>query len=183
MGRKSSISRMPPKAKRRVQQLIREDRHTLDEMIEILEREFPSEAPSRSALHRYRVSAEQMAQRMREIDQVAEVLVSELGENPNEKAGQLLVQAVTTATVDVALRAQDSDEPMDVKSVGQLARAARNVMEARQRSQKERMEIERLAREQQLEEQKTRLESVAKKRGMTAEAAETIRREILGVKS
>ncbi|MCP1375379.1 phage protein Gp27 family protein [Dyella lutea] len=153
MPRPSTIKRLPPEQRRYLEKLIREDRHTLDEMRDLVRAKFPqAQAPSRSALGRYSQQVSELAGRMRDIQAAGTALVSELGEDPNDRGGQLLVQAVTTLATHAALKATDDDAEISIKEVGELARGARAVLQARKMSLAERQEIARVAREQAAEE-------------------------------
>ena len=55
---------------------------------------------------------------MREIQIASQVLVSEFGEDVDDKAGALLSQAVTTLATGVALRSNDNDE-ISIQEVGE----------------------------------------------------------------
>ncbi|WP_235582752.1 phage protein Gp27 family protein, partial [Pseudomonas aeruginosa] len=95
MGRKSSIDKLPPDVRSFIERSLRENRLTLDELIEQLQERFPGkEKPSRSAIGRYKVSFDEMTRRLREQQAMASLLVEELGENPDERAGALLVQSI-----------------------------------------------------------------------------------------
>lgn len=183
MPRQSSIKRLPADHRNYLERLIREDRHTLDEILDLVRERFPSASvPSRSAVGRYSQHVTELAGRMRDIQAAGTALVTELGEDPNDRAGQLLVQAVTTLATHAALKATDADaEDLSIKEIGMLARGARNVLEARKMSLAERQEIARTAREQMQAEQAEALKDVVKAGGLTAGAAETIRKQILGL--
>lgn len=182
MPRPNSIKRLPPEQRRYIERLLREDRYTLDEILGEVRAKFPAaHAPSRSALGRYSQQVGELAGRMRDIQAAGTALVAELGEDPNDRGGQLLVQAVTTLATHAALKATDADAEVSIKQVGELARGARAVLQARKMSLAERQEVARLAREQLQAEQAERLTEVAKTTGMTASTAETIRRQILGM--
>jgi hypothetical protein len=180
MPRKPVISRLPAEQRSYVEKLLREDRLTLDEMIAAIAAQFPSDVPSRSSLHRYQLSQRQVTDRMKAQDLAARAIVAELGENPDERAGALLVQAVTTAATDVALRMNEADDTT-IEDVRKLARAAKDTIQARQSSLKERQTIEAAARERLVREQNEKLASIEKKKGMSPEVANQIRREILGI--
>ena len=182
MPRASTIKRMPPKERAYLEKLIREDRWTLDELRDKVRAQFPdATAPSRSALGRYTQQVGELAGRMRDIQAASTALVSELGEDPNDRAGQLLVQAVTTLATDAALKANNPDDGVSIKQVGELARGARAILQARKMSMQERQEIARVARESLQAEQAEALKSVVKAGGMTAATADTIKRQILGM--
>src|SRR5690625_7894001 len=96
MGRKSTVDKLDPAVRKHIERPLRENRLTLDELIEDLQGTFPSaEHTRRSALGRYRQNIEVMMQSMREQESMARILVEELGENPDEKTGGLMVQGST----------------------------------------------------------------------------------------
>lgn len=179
MGRKSSVARLEPAARKYLEKLLREDRHTLDELLAALRAKFPAADVSRSGLHRYRASLEEMMGRMREIDTAATALVSELGEGVGDKAGALLAQAVTTLATNAALNAHSED--VSIKEVAELARAARAAMQARTMSLKEREAVEEAARRKLLAEQEANLQEVAKAQGMDESQVDFWRRKFLGI--
>jgi len=183
MARKSSVKKLPPAARAHLERLLREDRLTLDEMIDDLRQHFPSEdAPSRSAVHRYQANFAELTSRMREIEDGARAMIGELGEGIGDRAGALLAQAVTTLAANAALSAH-GDKDVSIKEVAQLARAAKAAMEARTMSLKERRAIEQDARERLQREQEANLQEVAQAQGMDADQVEFWRKKVLGMAS
>lgn len=182
MGRKSAVSRLEPAARKYLEKLIRDDRHTLDELLDALRAKFPAAEVSRSGIHRYRAGFEEMMGRMREIEAASVALVDELGEGVGDKAGALLTQAVTTLATNVALNANGADAKVSIKEVGELARAARAAMQARTMSLKEREAIEEHARRKLLAEQQDNLEKRAKSQGMSKDQVDFWIKEFLGVR-
>lgn len=181
MGRKSTIDKLPPQIKSRIEKHMRENRLTLDEIIHDLQQQFPEAAkPSRSALGRYRQSMEEIVGRMRDMQAAAEFVVGELGEDVNDKAGALMAQSVTTLLANISLQANDPDSKISVKDAGELARAARAVMQARTMSIKERQLVEEAARKKLLQEQEQRLAEVRGADGMSEELENRIRGILLG---
>ncbi|WP_103035218.1 phage protein Gp27 family protein [Castellaniella caeni] len=180
MARKSTVKRLPDEVRRHLERRLREDRLTLDELIDDLQEHFPNtQAPSRSALHRYRANFDEMAGRMREIEAASTALVGELGEDVGERAGQLLAQAVTTLATNAALQAHSDD--VSITEIGKLARAAKAAMEARTLSRKEREAIEQAVRERLLREQDENLQEIAKAQGMDESQVDFWRRKFLGI--
>lgn len=180
---RSSISRLPPEQKTHVERLLREGRLTLDEMIAELQAAFPG-APaaevSRSALHRYEQGFAELTARMREIEQISQTVVGELGEGIGDKAGALLAQAITTLATNAALKAHEKED-VSIDEIRKLAVAARNAMETQRVGVNVRKTIAAEARERLLREQTDALDKVVKTGGLSAEAAEDIRRKILGI--
>lgn len=159
MGRKSTIKRLEPEARKHLEKLLREDRHTLDELLVAMRERFPNAEVSRSALHRHRQGYEELVKGMREQQAIASLVVSELGENPDDKAGALLVQTITTLTNQVALTAAGEGE-VDVETVRKLARAAKDVIAARRVDRQERLAIRQEARDELLAEQEARFDAL-----------------------
>jgi len=182
MGRKSSIERAPEEVRATIDKLIRQGRFTLDEMRDyVREKHGEAVTPARSSLHRYTVQQEAMLEKMRGIDAAARVVVEELGESPDDRAGALLVQSITTLATDAALRAQLDGEEPSIEEVRKLARAARDVISARTMSLKERQAIEQQARERLQREQREKLDTLVKTSGLSADTAKTLREQILGI--
>lgn len=179
-GTPSRIRRMPAEQRGFVEKLLREDRHTLDEMLAVIRDRWPEAAVSRSGLHRYKAGFDELAGRMREIDRAAQALVGELGEGIGDRAGALLANAVTTLATNAALRAQENPD-IAVEDVRKMAVAAKNALDTRRLSLAERRTIAQEAREALLREQSKALESVVKSNGLSAETADALRRQLLGV--
>lgn len=180
MGNKSSIDKLPQEVRSHIEKRLRENQLTLDELINDLQTHFPTNNnPSRSALGRYKQNFDQLAARLREQDAMARLLVEELGENPDERAGALLVQSVTTLTTHAAFAAQQEEE-VDIEGVRKLARAAKDVIQARKLSREERKQIEKDAREKLIAEQEEKLESMRGTDGMSEQLETRIRKILLG---
>lgn len=179
-ARKSTITRLPEEQRAFIERLIREDRLTLSEMIEAIRAQFPDASVSRSSLHRYTLPIRELSERMREIDVASRVLVEELGENPDERAGALLCQSITTLATHAALRAQ-VDEDTSIEDVRKLARASKDVISARSASLKERQAIEQAAREKLVREQRGKLEALGKTGAVSPETLAIVMKAAYGL--
>lgn len=180
MARKSTVDKLDPAVRSHIERCLRENRLTLDELIGDLQAKFPTQdKPSRSALGRYRQSFETMVSRMREQETMARILVEELGENPDDRAGGLMVQSLTTLVNQAVFRAQD-DEEIDIDDVRKLARAAKDALQARRASLDERKQIERDARERLIVEQEQKLTEMRGTDGMSEQLEDRIRKILLG---
>lgn len=179
MARKSSIQKLSLEQRSHIERRLRENQLTLDELVADLQSTFPDQnKPSRSALGRYRQNFDVMVERLREQETMSRLLVAELGENPDDRAGALMVQALTTLVNQAVFNAQGED--LDIDDVRKLARAAKDAIQARQASLKERLAIEQAAREKLLAEQKEKLAAMPAKGGVTEETKQAIR-EALGI--
>jgi hypothetical protein len=180
MARKSTVDKLAPDVRSHIERALRENRLTLDELITDLQQAFPAEEkPSRSALGRYRQQFDVMVERMREQETMSRLLVSELGENPDDRAGALMVQSLSVL-VNSALADAQEDQELAVDDIRKLARATKDAIQARSASLKERQAIEAAAREKLLAEQKEKLAAMPSKGGVTEETKQAIR-EALGI--
>lgn len=179
MARKSSIDTLSASQRSHIEKRLRENQLTLDGLIADLRHHFPSEnKPSRAALGRYSQKFDAMVERMREQETMSRMLVSELGENPDDKAGALIVQSLSILVNDTLSDAHDKD--LAIADICKLARAAKDTIHARSASLKERQAIEAAAREKLLAEQKEKLAAMPSKGGVTEETKQAIR-EALGI--
>lgn len=175
-----SVDRTPENMRKIIDRMLASNRMTPDELRAHLVALYPTEkVPSRSALYRYKGSMEELTGRMRDMQLAAEAIVADLGENPDDKAGALMVQAITSLAAHAALEANAPDSKVGIDDIRKLARAARDVITARSLSLKEREQIERMAREKLQREQIERLDNIVKSGGLTAAMAEDVRRKIL----
>lgn len=185
MGRKSSIARAPEEVRATIDKLIRQGRLTLDEIRDYVAAQHGEDAaPSRSALGRYTKAQEAMLDKMRGIDAAARVVVEELGESPDDRAGALLVQSITTLATDASLRAhaaKPGEEP-SIEEVRKLARAAKDVIGARKVNRQEREQIARAAREKLLAEQAEKFDRAAKSGKYDQATLARIREEVYGLR-
>jgi hypothetical protein len=180
MGRKSTIDKLEPEVRTHIEKRLRENRLTLDELILDLQTQFPGEEkPSRSAIGRYRQGFNELRKKMMEQDALSRALVEELGENPDDKAGALMMQSVTTLMNHVTMNAQEDPE-LAIDDVRKLARAAKDVIAARTLSRQERVQIRRDAQAEQLKEQEARLEEMRGTDGMSTQMEDRIRGILLG---
>lgn len=177
MGRKSSLDLVSKEAQDLVMRHFRENRLTIDEIRDDVRLKFPDEkTPSRSSIGRKRQGFDEMTKSMREIDSASRALVAELGEDFDDRGGALLAQAVTTLATNVAFqRLQDEPQELDIGDVLKLARTARAAQEARVLSLKERVQIEKIAKDKLLAEQKEKLAAMPNKGGVTEETKQAIR--------
>lgn len=175
MVAKSNIEKLPEPVKKRLNELIRGGRHSMIEMVNVLQEEFPEQAglPAKSSVQRYTLGIKTIIAREREISVVAEALVGELGENFDSKSGALLAQAVTTLAnrcAFAALEKTDAGQMMEIGDVLDLARAAKTVQEARSLNYKERRAVAEEACRKLLEEQRKSLDELGKSGAISQEA-------------
>lgn len=169
--RKSSIKQLDPRIRAAVDAAIREDRATIDDIVAII-RELGGDA-SRSAVGRYKQKAEEQMVRYREAQEVAKVWIGKLQTDPEGDVGRLLAEMLRT-TAFSTLGDIDAASPQDIMFLGKalkdLASAdkltADRIMVVRREAAKEAAAV---------------AVKEAKGAGLSDEAADLIRKKILGV--
>lgn len=182
------MRKISEEARQFLERLLREDRYTIDELLDLFADKFPDETPARSTMGRTKKKWNEHARRMRDITAASEALVSELGEDTDDKAGAFMVQGITTLVNHIVLdKLHDEKNPdapieLTIKDALSLAKTSRELMDARGKSFKQRQEIEQLARQKLLAEQEKNLDEAVSAKGMTEEQAMFWREKILGIK-
>lgn len=178
MGRKSSISRLPPDVREAVDRAIREGRASAAEIVELVNS--MGAQVSESAVTRYARSAREQMATYRQAQEIAGVWAKRIEEQPQGDVAQLNLQLLSTLAFkvlsDINEQTEESVTPMEMmllaKALDHAAKAERNTLERDLRVRKE-------ATQRAAE----RAATAAKRSGLSAEAADAIRRDILGLAS
>lgn len=173
--RKSSVERLDPQIREAVDSLIRDGRATIDEIVEQL-RAMGGEV-SRSAVGRYKQRAETQMARYREAQEIAQVWVHKFESDPKGDVARLLSEMLKTVAFQVAGQMGDSGDDTSPKDVAHLSMALKNIGHF----EKQNLDRELKMRKEVTEEAADKAAAVATSRGLTSDAVETIRREILGI--
>lgn len=174
-GRKSSIERLEPRIREAVDALIRDGRATIDEIVEHLQG-IGGEV-SRSAVGRYKQRAEAQMVRMREAQEIAKVWVGKLQEDPQGDVGRLLSEMLKTVAFQVVGRLGEDGEETKPADVMFLSSALRNIVSY----EKLNAELVLRVRKEVAAQAAETAVSAGRKAGLSAEALETIRREVYGI--
>lgn len=182
MGRKGTIVKLPPPIKEEIDRLIREGRVTIDQIVEHLGTLGVS--VPRSTVGEYRKRMEERLARYRDAQEVAGVWVSRLGEQQDSQTGQLiaeLLKVVAFQTLSETGGPAGNVEPMDLmllaKAVDHMASADKKTYDVR-RAMHAAWKAEAQARADANAEE---LKEVAKREGLSDEAAARMRELVLGV--
>lgn len=189
MGRPSSIRSLPPDLRERLDEWLRDQSLTQQEARERLneylsERDLPP--VSRSAVNRYAVSMDKVGERMRQSREMADAWIAKLGAEPSGRVGQMVVSMMTTLVYEVNLKLQDAelDEgslPGVIRQLRELSLTAQRLERASQVSADRELKIRDEARKRALEDAAEAAASEGAEKGLSAEAADDIKRKILGV--
>lgn len=172
---------------------LRERGYTLDEIMDHLHRldgVEPSDLPSRSGLGRHIQGLDQLSERLHRSRSVAEALVRKLGDAPESRQTRLNIELMHSMVTDLFLKVDsvpDEDGAtvtMDARTIHDLSKALDHLTRAGERDAthilKLTQEAERKTREKLLAEQKTALDTMPVKGGVTDETKRAIR-EALGI--
>jgi len=189
MGRKSTISRLPPEVKAYIAGKLADGRQTLDELIADLRVRFAAQAqtlelPSRAAVHRYGQKLERRLSAIRASTEAAKIIQAQAGDNTDARS-EALTALIQTELFEAILNLQEADDPeLDAgERVGMLSMAAKNIATLTRSSVNLKLfqaKVEEETRKKLLAEQSDKLKSMATKGGVTEDTKRQIR-EALGI--
>jgi hypothetical protein len=175
MGQKSSIDKLDPRIREEVDRLIRDGRATIDQIVDAL-RGLGADV-SRSAVGRYVQNANAQLEKYRQAQDVAKVWIARLDEEPEGDVGRLLSEMLRTVAFQTISSLDDGEEAASAGDIFFLAKAIRELAGADKTVADRILKV----RETTKKEAADKAAKVAKKGGLSDEAVETIKREILGV--
>ncbi|MDR2155914.1 MAG: DUF3486 family protein [Burkholderiaceae bacterium] len=188
MGRKSTVSRLPPEVRQHIEQRLAEGKLTLDELIAELQQRFPQPAgglPSRSAMHRYGQKLEQRLAAIKASTEAARMIREHAGDSQDARS-EALTALVQTELFEAILALQEADDP-DIdqgERVGMLSAAAKNIATLTRSSvnlKKFQADVEAATEKRLLDQQRKKLDALGAKGGVTPETQAAIR-NALGIK-
>ncbi len=188
MGRKSTISRLPPDVKSYIEGKLASGRMTLDELIADLHARFPAQQqagdlPSRAAVHRYGQKLERRLSAIRASTEAAKIIQAQAGDNTDARS-EALTALIQTELFEAILNLQEADDPDADPSdrVGMLSMAAKNIATLTRSSvnlKQFQAKIESEARKKAFEDAAQKASNSAKQQGMSAEGTKLLRAAIM----
>lgn len=185
MGRKSTISRLPPEVKAFIEGQLAEGRCTLAELIDELQRRFPAHQaagtlPSHSSVQRY---GQKINRRLAAIKASTEAarLITEAAGDEQDARSEAVIALVQTEMFEsiVAIQEAVSEEISAEDRLSLMSKAAKNIATLTRASiAQKQYKAAVLAKAQAAADT---VDKLARRGGLTAETAEQIRREILGI--
>jgi hypothetical protein len=186
VGRKSSIDKQPPAARKAAERAARDPAATIETAVENVSA--AGGQVSKSAMGRWLKNAREELSEHRKAQEIAGLWVKQLGENPEGDVGVLLSEMLKTLAIRVvadarnkmdAVEAGDKDAtPVSAMELMLAAKALNHIEVSDASSLKRRLSAEQVA----LKRQAKAAESVAREKGLTDEQWEAIREKFLGVK-
>lgn len=189
MGRKSSISRLPPEIKSYIEAMLATGAQTLDELIADLQQRYPAATlagnlPSRSAVQRYGQKLDRRLIAIKASTQAAMMIREHAGDNGDARS-EALTALVQTELFEAILSLQEADDPeMDAgERIGMLSAAAKNIATLTRSSvnlKQFQAKWEEDTRKKVMAEQREKLDALGTKGGVTEDTKRAIR-EALGI--
>ncbi|HCX7794439.1 TPA: DUF3486 family protein [Escherichia coli] len=182
-GRLSKVDLLPDSIREQLHQMLREKRHTQEEIREAInalidEHNLPKEMQlSRTGLNRYAIRMEKVGAKIRASREMAEVWAAKLGSAPTSDVGKLLMEFVKTLAFETSMSMAEDDKPVAPKALGQLALVAQRLEAAAMTSHKR----EKAIRDAFAQEMAEKTEELVRTGGLSGGAADTIKRDILGI--
>ncbi|CAD5440373.1 MULTISPECIES: DUF3486 family protein [Escherichia] len=182
-GRLSKVDLLPDSIREQLHQMLREKRHTQEEIREAInalidEHNLPEEMQlSRTGLNRYAIRMEKVGAKIRASREMAEVWAAKLGSAPTSDVGKLLMEFVKTLAFETSMSMAEDDKPVAPKALGQLALVAQRLEAAAMTSHRR----EKAIRDAFAQEMAEKTEELVRTGGLSGGAADTIKREILGI--
>lgn len=193
MGRPSSVKLLPPEIRERLDAWIRDESVTQSEarerVNELLAELYPDHPPvSRSALSRYELQARENMDRVQHSRELAKTWIGKLGSQPGGDVGFLVIETLKTLSLEVSQALLHGSGEMDADSMSGVLDQLNKLALAAQRLERSAAESERRDRQIREEERKRASEEAAEEAGkaasglgLSAETADAIKRQVLGV--
>lgn len=182
MGRKSTIDKLPPKARRIVEKRAADPAATSDSVRDELAQTLPADqVPSARAIRRWFARRGEVIARVKESREVARVLVQEIGERPEEDQGRALVeiyQAIVNQVMHVIAAGNVSE--MSASQLKTLGQALKLATESGGMAQRTAERVDAAARAKLLREQQEALKHIVREGGISAETERIIKTRLLG---
>lgn len=174
----SSIDRLPPDIRIKLQELLRDPRMTqvgATVLINVDLEERGEPKLSKSAVNRYAVRMDRIGERIRQSREISQMWIGALGAEPQGEVGKLLNEMVRNLAFECTTEMLDGDAPVDPKMIKNLAIAIERLERAASENVKRETEI----RKKALEEAAEHIEKTVK--GVSPETLRIIKEEVYGL--
>lgn len=181
MGRQSTVRKLDPRIRGAVDAAIRDGRASIDDIVALINRMGEElgtgDTASRSAVGRYRQTAERELEMFRAAQEVSRTWTKEIGESPESDASRLASQVLSAVALNTARAMVADDETVPPNEVMFLAKALDHLAKAEANKTATILRVRREVATEAAE----KAASVGRARGLTSDAVDAIRREILGI--
>ena len=191
MGGPSSIKRLPPDIRERLDEWIRDEAVTQTEAAErvneLLAELYPDHPPvSRVAVHRYDRSMREIGEHIQQTRQLADAWIAKLGSTPGGKTGLMVIEILRGVAFDLSRKMAmseltDDNMPGLVDGLNKLALTAQRLERSADVSERRERQIREDERKRAAEEASEAAAGAMRDHGLSAETTNLIKARILGI--
>jgi len=181
-GKRSKIDLLPDDVKKLLDTLLRDSKHSQKEIVEAVHHYIDEQGydesikPSTSGVNRYSSKMEKVGKNLREMREISQVWVAELGDKPTGEVTKLVLE-MGRSQLFKAMMNSDDDTNVDVGMIKDVMLACQRLEQTAMLSHKREKEI----RKAFAEEAAAVADKVVKAAGLTKEAVDQLKAEILGI--
>jgi len=181
-GKRSKIDLLPDDVKKLLDSLLRDGKNTqvevLDAVNDYIESQGYSEEikPSKSGINRYSSKMEKVGKNLREMREISQVWVAELGDKPTGEVTKLVLEMGRSQLFKAMMNADDT-QAVDVGMIKDVMLACQRLEQTAMLSHKREKEI----RKAFAEEIASVADKAAKSAGLSSAAVKQLKAEILGI--
>lgn len=180
-GRLSNIDKLPEDIRVRINALLRERRIDQVDILEETNAELMARGLSpisKSSLGRYAVAVEKKIAQMREAREAANAMVGGLDEIKGTDLGRAVTEMIKTLAFTKIMKDGEDGQDLDVDTLNKLALLSQRI----ERASKMSLDREKDLKRQALEAAANAVDQTVSEGGLSDDAADMIRRQILGVR-
>lgn len=186
MAKTSSIEKLPPDILEQLQQLLRDPRcsqlQATAQINEVLEQQGHDDRISKSAVNRYDLKMREVGDRLKQSRQMAEMWIAKIGAAPQGQIGHLVNEILRTLSFELSMKITEgeiTDKNMS-NIIGMLQKLSLATMRL-ERASTENIKREAEIRKQAANDAAAAAEEKLASQGMSAEAIQSIKNDILGI--
>jgi hypothetical protein len=183
MGQKSAVDRLPENLRTKLLEMLHNQAITQAEIVDAINAEAGESLLSRSSMNRYAQRMKRFAEKNRQAKEIADAYIDKYGTDNRVKLGKVVNEQIRLAVFDLIGEIEEIREDPDIKTpqiADMLYKLSRGLkeLEAAEKLNAERTENIRKAA---FAEAAEAVEQTAKSNGLTSEAIEKIKTQILGL--
>nr|QGT51347.1 Mu-like prophage FluMu protein gp27 [uncultured Spirochaetaceae bacterium] len=184
MGQKSSIDRLPSELRQKLIEMLQNPAVTQMEVVETINAEAGESVVSRSGVNRYKMRMDKFAAKTREAREVAATYIEKVGADSRNRMGKLANEQLRIMVFDLLLELEDlknEDEGIAPEIVTDILFKTSRAMKELEQAEKLNSQRTEEIKSEVLKETAAKVETVAKKRGVSKEAMSEIMAEVFGI--
>lgn len=174
MGQKSTVAMIDPAVKDDLDRMIRDGRATIDAMVEYLQEQLGEDAPSRSAVGRYKKNMEEGFEVFRSTQDIARVLAEKIKDEPDSPIATMAQQIFGTICLNTANDLISSGQKVPADKLMFMGKALESLAKAQKTTADRELKI----REKVIKEAAVAVEKAAKKQGVSEDGINALRKAL-----